>query len=254
MFRDFNPRTFNRRNIGTSATERPQRADTSSSGRRLDCRLRLVSMNEGRTKSMKEVALRLVGALPPFRVVLETRRNQTPVTFRHLVRQWALVGGRGPYWPVHETSVINNWKNVYAGVDVSPGYSPGCYIQALKPVVIGDYTQIGPNVGLIGANHSVYDSRKHTSTEGIRIGSYCWIGMNAVILPGVVLGDFTIVGAGAIVTKSFADGYGVLAGNPARQIKILERDLCRRFKNEHEYNGFIPACDFPEFRRAFLSV
>lgn len=203
---------------------------------------------------MKKTMMRMMGMLPLFRIVLETRRTQTPVTFQHLLRQWIFVRRRGAYWPVHATSVINNWRNVYAGVDVSPGYSPGCYIQALNPVVIGDYTQIGPNVGLIGANHSVYDSREHTSMEGIRIGSYCWIGMNAVILPGVVLGDFTIVGAGAIVTKSFADGYGMLAGNPARQIKVLERARCRRFKNEHEYNGFIRARDFPEFRRKFLSV
>ena len=203
---------------------------------------------------MRAFAWRLMAAFPPFRIVHETRGSQTPVTLRHLLRQWAFVGRRGPYWPVHPTSVINNWRNVYAGVDVSPGYSPGCYIQALKPVVIGDYTQIGPNVGLIGANHSIYDSREHTSTEGIRIGSYCWIGMNAVILPGVVLGDFTIVGAGAVVTKSFADGFVVLAGNPARPIRVLDRALCRRFKNEHEYNGFIRASDFPEFRKGCLSV
>lgn len=43
--------------------------------------------------------------------------------------------------------------------------------------------------------------------------------MNSVILPGVVLGEHTVVGAGSIVTKSFSEGYCVIAGNPAKIIK-----------------------------------
>lgn len=53
------------------------------------------------------------------------------------------------------------------------------------------------------------------------IGDKCWIGMNSVILPGVVLGDNTIVGAGSVVTKSFENGHCVVAGNPAKLIKRL---------------------------------
>jgi acetyltransferase-like isoleucine patch superfamily enzyme len=45
------------------------------------------------------------------------------------------------------------------------------------------------------------------------------------ILPGVTLGDYTIVGAGSIVTKSFKDGYCVVAGNPARVIGERSQDL-----------------------------
>ena len=57
--------------------------------------------------------------------------------------------------------------------------------------------------------------------KDIIIGKKCWIGMNSVILPGVVLGDHTIVGAGAVVTKSFVDGNCVIGGNPARIIRKL---------------------------------
>ncbi|MBS7109518.1 MAG: hypothetical protein KH076_09760 [Streptococcus sp.] len=46
--------------------------------------------------------------------------------------------------------------------------------------------------------------------------------MNSVILPGVILGDHTIVGAGAVVTHSFPDGYCIIGGNPARIIKALD--------------------------------
>lgn len=52
----------------------------------------------------------------------------------------------------------------------------------------------------------------------ITIGDNCWIGMNAVVLTGVELGDYTTVGAGAVVTHSFP-GHCVIAGNPARVIR-----------------------------------
>jgi acetyltransferase-like isoleucine patch superfamily enzyme len=57
--------------------------------------------------------------------------------------------------------------------------------------------------------------------KDVIIGKKCWIGMNSVILPGVCLGDHTIVGAGSVVTKSFPDGNCIIAGNPARIIRVL---------------------------------
>jgi acetyltransferase-like isoleucine patch superfamily enzyme len=53
--------------------------------------------------------------------------------------------------------------------------------------------------------------------------------MGAIVLPSVKLGDFTIVGAGAVVTKSFPEGYCVIAGNPARIIKQLNKTECEAF-------------------------
>ncbi|MGH1351112.1 MAG: CatB-related O-acetyltransferase [Methyloligellaceae bacterium] len=50
------------------------------------------------------------------------------------------------------------------------------------------------------------------------IGNDIWIGMNAVIMPGVVIGDGAIIGTSAVVTKDVAP-YSVVAGNPARQVK-----------------------------------
>ena len=68
----------------------------------------------------------------------------------------------------------------------------------------------------------INDLSKHQNGKDVVISEDCWIGMNSVILPGVVLGKHTIVGAGSIVTKSF-DGNCVIAGNPAKKIKDLER-------------------------------
>ncbi|MBO8759626.1 type 8 capsular polysaccharide synthesis protein Cap8J, partial [Staphylococcus aureus] len=57
--------------------------------------------------------------------------------------------------------------------------------------------------------------------EDVKIGNYSWIGMNSVILPGVELGEHTIVGAGSVVTKSFPEGNVVIGGNPAKIIKKI---------------------------------
>jgi carbonic anhydrase/acetyltransferase-like protein (isoleucine patch superfamily) len=160
----------------------------------------------------------------------------------------------GPYWPIHSTSTFSgDWRNVYCGIETCPGYSPGNYIQALGKLWIGDYTQIAPNVGIITANHSVHDNSIHIISE-VRIGRYCWIGMGAIILPNVVLGDFTIVAAGAIVTKSFEQGYCVIGGNPAKVIKKLEKRDCVEKRSIHEYNGYIHHRKFNNFREKYLKI
>lgn len=191
--------------------------------------------------------------LPGFRFIRETRDTQTPITFDMWFRQEIQGINQGPYWPVHPSSVIVDWRNVLAGVETSPGYMPGCYVQAIGRIEIGDYTQIGPSVGLISANHAKHDLRVHEPAS-IVIGRYCWLGKGAVVLPGVVLGDFTIVGAGAVVTRSFPDGYCVVAGNPARELRKLDRAQCIEHRSPHEYCGFVRKSDFEAFRKKNLRV
>ena len=83
-------------------------------------------------------------------------------------------------------------------------------------------------------------------------GNEVWIGAHAVILPGIKLGCYTIVGAGAVVTKSFEKGYQVLAGNPARVIRVLNPAECVLHRSAEEFHGFIAVADFPAFRRRHL--
>lgn len=183
----------------------------------------------------------------------KTRGTQSPIPFSMWYRQMVKGHCSAAYWPIHHTSRVGNPKNILCGIEACPGYSPGNYIQAKGRIYVGDYTRIGPNVGIISANHALYDNRKHEPSF-VRIGRYCWIGMGAIILPGVELGDFTIVGAGAIVTKSFPEGYCVIAGNPARLVKNLERDQCVHYRSTYEYNGYVPADEFETFRKLYLSV
>jgi acetyltransferase-like isoleucine patch superfamily enzyme len=191
--------------------------------------------------------------LPYFKFIAETADSQVPITFRMWWDQTVLGRHDGVYWPVHPTSVINEYQNVLIGLHTSPGYAAGCYIQGIGRVYIGDYTQIAQNVGIISANHDPHDNSVFLPKE-VRIGSYCWIGMNAVILPGVELGDFTIVGAGSVVTKSFPEGYCVIAGNPAKVVRQLEPEKCVRFSYAHDYIGFHRKADFEKYRRNNLRL
>lgn len=147
--------------------------------------------------------------------------------FRKMLRQNAEVK-----WAVHHTSTIHCPQKIKTGINVYPGDSPCNYIEASNGIEIGDFTNIGPNVGIISANHNLINNALHESAPPVKIGAFCWIGMNAVILPAVELGDFTIVGAGTVVSKSFPEGYCVLGGNPAKIIKTLDPEECERFRKQ----------------------
>lgn len=196
----------------------------------------------------------VVKIVPFLRPLYETRSTQTPITIRIWFLQKVLGFNRHAYWPCHFTSTVSGVANIYCGIETCPGYSPGCYVQALGKIYIGDYTQIAPNVGIISANHDTYDNRHHSDRRIVRIGKYCWVGMNTVILPGVELGDYTIVGAGSVVTKSFPSGFCVIAGNPARLVKQLDPDKCVFHRSQYEYNGYMLSARFEEFRRRKLNV
>jgi acetyltransferase-like isoleucine patch superfamily enzyme len=175
---------------------------------------------------------------PLGRAIACTQGTAAPITLRYWFIQKCLGFNRDAYWPVHFSSTVSGVKRIKIGIGTAPGLSPGCYIQGGNGIEIGDYTLIAPNVGLISASHSSLDLTKHETSEPIRIGRYCWIGMNAVVLAGVQLGDHTVVAAGAVVTKSFPDGYCVVGGVPARIVKTLDPSLAVEHTNAHEYLGF----------------
>lgn len=173
-----------------------------------------------------------------FRTMYETRETACCITFKKFFFQKIVGINRKAYWPMHFTSRAVGIENIYVGIGSAPGDSFGCYIQGIASIKIGNYVRVAPNVGIISANHNFYNNSKHDSSNPIIIGDYSWIGMNSVILPGVMLGDFTIVGAGSVVTKSFPDGYCVIAGNPAKLIKKLDPEKCVRYKYKYEYYGY----------------
>ena len=126
-------------------------------------------------------------------------------------------------FPVPRYAMIANVQNIiFNPDDMEIFQTVGTYFQGIGAQIrLGTPVFIAPGVGLITANHDLNNLSKSAEGKEIIIGSNCWIGMNAIILPGVELGDHTIVGAGAVVTKSFIQGKCVIAGNPAKVIRYL---------------------------------
>jgi hypothetical protein len=139
---------------------------------------------------------------------------------------WQKVAGFNSHvpWPVSPRVIVGNPRHIHFDPDdLHMFHTSGTYFQAQGAnIYIGKGTYIAPNVGLITSNHDPQDIDTHIPGEDINIGEKCWVGMNAVILPGVSLGKNTVVGAGAVVTHSFPDGYCMLAGVPARLIKKID--------------------------------
>lgn len=120
---------------------------------------------------------------------------------------------------VHYTSIVKSPKKIVIGKNVwiSFAVSGNCYFQGINGIQIGDDTIFAPGIKIISANHDPKDLARHIPADPIKIGKKCWLGVSAIILPGVELGDGTVVGAGAVVTRSFP-ANSILVGNPAKNI------------------------------------
>lgn len=86
-------------------------------------------------------------------------------------------------------------------------------------ITIEDDVMVAANVQLISNNHDLYDHQILTC-KPVHLKRNCWIGAGATILPGVTIGENSVVAAGAIVTKDVEDNT-VVGGNPAKLIKRL---------------------------------
>ena len=95
-------------------------------------------------------------------------------------------------------------------------------LMARGGITIEDDVMLAANVQLLSNNHDEYDSQV-LLCKPIHIKKGAWIGAGASVLPGVTIGKYAIVGAGAIVTKDVGD-YEVAVGVPAKIVKTLDKD------------------------------
>lgn len=153
------------------------------------------------------------------------------------------------YWPVHKSSEVRG--RVFIGKGARVGHRPNCIIQGRGAVYIGNYVGIGPNTVIISGNHKLNNQQDVDRKETI-IGDHSWIASNCSILAGVVLGPRTVVGAGSVVTKSFVDGFCVIAGNPAKIIKQIPKETFKFQRPTIEYYGYIRADKFAEYKQQRL--
>lgn len=143
--------------------------------------------------------------------------------FHGLIFQKILRINSSAKWLVHYTSVVlHPEKIVLKSLIVSPGFAPNAYIQANNGIIFGKNIIMAPGVKIVSANHDIYDYTVHPNSNPIILGDNCWLGANCVILPGVELGNHTIVAAGAVVNKSFLEGNIIIGGVPAKILKHID--------------------------------
>ncbi len=120
-----------------------------------------------------------------------------------------------------------NWggKHVHFGKNVYANFHLTCVDDT--HIYVGDNTMIGPNVTLVTAAHPVSPALREKAyqyNKPVRIGKNCWLGANVTVLPGVQIGDNSVIGAGSVVTKDIPANV-VAVGVPAKVLRpITDQD------------------------------
>jgi maltose O-acetyltransferase len=114
------------------------------------------------------------------------------------------------------------------GFNVSVGErfyaNAGCVFLDCAQIEIGDHVLLGPSVHLYAATHPLDAETRRRGLEyalPITIGDDAWIGGAAIVLPGVVIGERAVIGAGSVVTRDIPADV-VAAGNPCRPLPASE--------------------------------
>ena len=128
----------------------------------------------------------------------------------------------GDYSVVESFSCINN---AVGDVVIGDHTRVGLHNTVIGPVSIGSHVNLAQGITVTALNHNFAEKdlridEQGISTNRVTIGNDIWIGANAVILPGVTIGDHSVVAAGAVVTKDVPP-HTLVAGVPAKIIKEL---------------------------------
>ena len=143
------------------------------------------------------------------------------------------------FWEIGENCYIEppfhaNWgghhvhfgNNVYANFNLTMVDDTHIYV--------GDCTMFAPNVTVATAGHPICPELREKAYQynmPVHIGRNCWIGAGALIMPGVTIGDNTVIGAGSVVTKDIPANV-VAVGNPCKVMReITDRDREYYYKN-----------------------
>ena len=128
----------------------------------------------------------------------------------------------GDYSVVESFSCINN---AVGDVVIGDHTRIGLHNTVIGPVTIGHHVNLAQGITITALNHNFGDKSQRIDSQGIStnpvvIGDDIWIGANAVVLPGVSIGNHSVVAAGAVVTRDVPP-HSLVAGVPAKIIKEI---------------------------------
>lgn len=128
----------------------------------------------------------------------------------------------GDYSVVESFSCINN---AVGDVVIGDHTRVGLHNTVIGPVTIGHHVNLAQGITITALNHNFEDKSQRIDVQGVStkpviIGDDIWIGANAVVLPGVSIGNHSVVAAGAVVTKDVPP-HTLVAGVPAKIIKEI---------------------------------
>lgn len=143
-----------------------------------------------------------------------------------------LFGGIGTNVSVGLPFICDYGRNIYVGNNVSVNMN--CTFVDCNTITIGDNVLIASNVQLYTATHPVELSERLTQNWNIekeqyfcrtyalpiKIGNGCWLGGGVIVLPGVTIGDGSVIEAGSVVTKDIPEN-SLAVGNPCHVIRKI---------------------------------
>lgn len=126
-----------------------------------------------------------------------------------------------------EPPLHSNWggKHIHLGNNVYFNFNATLVDDT--HIYIGDCTMLGPNVVIATAGHPILPELREKALQynlPVHIGKNCWLGAGVIVLPGVTIGDNTVIGAGSVVTKDIPANV-VAVGNPCKVLREI---------NEHD--------------------
>lgn len=162
---------------------------------------------------------RLVETREKLRVFNDMQPSQM-AEMQELLR--SLLGSCGKRFNFNQPFRCDYGCNVHIGENFFANFNLTILDEA--EVRIGNNVLIGPNVSIYTACHPLDPDERNTWVEwaeGVTIGDNVWIGGSVTILPGVRIGNNSVIGAGSVVTRDIPDNV-VAAGNPARVIRHIQ--------------------------------
>lgn len=144
----------------------------------------------------------------------------------HCLREWYLRGYLGAYGSGTSVqmgcSFLNGRKVCFGERNV---VNFGCLFDGRRyRIVTGDDVSIGPEASILTLGHDPQSPSFELRGGEVIIGNHVWIGYQALILPGLTIGEGAVIAAGAVVTKNI-EPFNIVAGNPARVIGKRNSDL-----------------------------